>query len=72
MRPKICKWYHICPMKYLYEQGRIHKKWIEQYCLDDYTRCVRRKLEERHISHPDNMMPDGSINEDLPSYIFEK
>ncbi len=71
-KPRRCKWYDLCPMKYFYEQGKIDKSWIEQYCFGDYTHCVRKRLEERHIPHPDNMMPDGSINKDLPSCIFEK
>lgn len=62
---RFCKWEPVCPMKRFYEQGRLDKKWIEQYCQGDWEHCKRYDLEERGIYHPDNMLPDGSIDESL-------
>lgn len=56
---KECKWYRVCPMKMYYEEGKLDKKWIEQYCKNDWENCVRYKMEESGIPHPDNMLPDG-------------
>ncbi|MCD6446132.1 uracil-DNA glycosylase [Candidatus Bathyarchaeota archaeon] len=58
---KICKWYPVCPMKRFYEEGKLDRKWIEEYCMGDYKRCVRYKLEEAGVPHPDNMLPNGKI-----------
>ena len=58
---KICYWFDMCPLKKFYEQGRIDKRWIEDYCFGDFSKCVRRKMEEKNLYHPDNMMPDGTV-----------
>ena len=42
---KVCKWYVVCPMKRFYEERRLERKWIEEYCMGDYMQCVRYKLE---------------------------
>ena len=60
---KTCKWYNVCPLKIFYEEDRLDKRWVEDYCLSDYKKCVRYKMEEEDSSHPDNMMPDGTIDE---------
>lgn len=66
MRDKTyCKWFEVCPLKRFYEQEKLDKKWIEDYCRGDYLRCRRYKMEEKGIYHPDNMLPDGSIDENL-------
>ena len=57
-----CKWYDVCPLKLFYEEGRLDKRWIEDYCLGDYSKCVRYKMEEKGLRHADNMMPDGTID----------
>jgi hypothetical protein len=44
-----------------YEQGQLDKKWIDQYCRNDWENCVRYKMEESGHIHPDNMLPDGNI-----------
>jgi hypothetical protein len=62
---KVCKWYDVCPMKRFYEQGKLEKKWIEQYCKGDYRSCVRYRMEERGEFHPDNMLPNGELRKDL-------
>jgi len=55
----------MCPMKRFYEQGKIRRYWIDQYCKGDWTKCVRYQQEEKGIPHPDYMMPDGSFDESL-------
>ena len=60
-----CKWFFICPMKRFYEEGRLDKKWIELYCKGDWESCIRYKMEERGESHPDWMLPDGTIDKKL-------
>jgi len=48
-----------------YEEGRLDRRWIELFCKGDWESCKRYQLEERGIWHPDNMLPDGSIDESL-------
>ncbi|MFW5961462.1 MAG: uracil-DNA glycosylase [bacterium] len=60
-----CKWYQVCPIKRYHEQGKIDEKWVENYCHGDNESCVRYQMEERGEYHPDNMLPDGTIAEDL-------
>jgi len=47
------------------EKGIIDEKWVANYCRSDYLNCERYKMEEKGLYHPDNMMPDGSIDERL-------
>jgi len=58
----ICKWNDVCPLKRFYEQGRLDGRWVKDYCRGDYFRCVRYRMEEEGSYHPDNMMPDGTID----------
>jgi DNA polymerase len=62
---KQCKWYLACPIKYFYEDGKLNKKWVDDYCLSDWSKCVRFYKEENNIYHPDNMLPNGEIDENL-------
>ena len=62
---KTCKWFEVCPLKRFYEEGNLEKKWIKDYCKGDYKSCVRYKMEEKRITHPDNMLPNGEIRDDL-------
>ena len=64
---KTCRWYSVCPMKFFHERGLLDNYWIERYCLGDHRDCVRYKLEETGQPHPDNMLPDGSIDHRLPN-----
>ncbi len=64
---KECKWYNACPMKRYYEKGVLEKRWIEEYCRGNCSKCVRYKLEENGIYHPDWMLPDGSVDKNLQS-----
>lgn len=60
-----CKWFHCCPMKRFYEEGRLDRKWIELYCKGLWQTCNRYQKEENGEYHPDWMLPDGSIDERL-------
>ena len=60
-----CKWYFCCPMRRYTEQGKLERYWIEQYCLVSNRQCIRYQMEEKGRWHPDNMLPDGEIREDL-------
>ncbi len=62
---KICYWYSVCPIRRYAEQNLIDEKWVEKYCKSEYWNCVRRKMEEEGKYHPDNMMPDGTIDDRL-------
>jgi len=62
---KICKWYYCCPIKRFVDQGKLDKKWVEEYCLIGNKDCVRYQMEENWEFHPDNMLPNGDIREDL-------
>jgi hypothetical protein len=52
-------------MKKFHESGKLDKKWVEQYCHTDWESCTRYQMEENGQYHPDNMLPDGSINKTL-------
>jgi len=60
-----CKWYQVCPMKRFYEEGKLSKEWIERYCRGDWESCVRYWMEEMGELHPDRMLPDGTLDEEL-------
>jgi len=47
-------------MKKLYENGKIDKRWIEEYCKGNWKKCKRYQMEEKGIPHSDKMLPDGS------------
>ncbi|MFO8063295.1 MAG: uracil-DNA glycosylase [Spirochaetota bacterium] len=52
-------------MRRFYEQGKLEESWIKTYCKGDNTSCVRFQMEKRGQPHPDNMLPDGSIDPGL-------
>lgn len=60
-----CKWYSCCPIRRYTDAGKLERCWVEHYCLVGNTQCLRYRMEERHEPHPDNMLPDGQIREDL-------
>ena len=60
-----CKWYYCCPVRTFTERGLLERDWIENYCLVGNKRCVRYNMEERGEYHPDNMLPDGEVRENL-------
>ena len=52
-------------MKYYYEKGSIEKKWVEKYCWSNWKKCVRYQMETKGEFHPDWMLPDGTLDEQL-------
>lgn len=65
MNNKECKWYQVCPMKYYYQEGKLDEHWISEYCRNNWHKCERYKKEENNIYHPDNMLPNGKIDNRL-------
>ena len=56
-------------MKRFYEKGKLDKKWIERYCKGNWKSCIRYQMEENGEPHPDWMLPDGTIDENLKDGI---
>jgi len=62
---RVCKWFPVCPIKVYYEQGKLDRKWIDEYCMGDWERCARYEMEERQEPHPDYMLPNGDMRKEL-------
>lgn len=60
-----CIWFSVCPIKQFWLTGKVHSKWIENYCMNNGQDCVRYKLEEEGVYHPDNMLPNGEIDKSI-------
>jgi len=62
-----CKWFHVCPLRRFEKEGKISDKWRKEYCESEnnWVNCVRYQLEEKSKPHPDNMLPNGKIDERL-------
>ena len=62
-----CKWYSVCPLSRFEREGLLPDRWAEQYCksASNWVNCRRYQLEQQGLAHPDNMLPDGRIDEDL-------
>jgi hypothetical protein len=56
-----CKWYDVCPLRWLERSGLIDQRWADAYCRSDglWRDCKRYQLEEQGIPHSDSMLPDG-------------
>ena len=52
-------------MKFYCEQGKLDKRWIDSYCMGDWESCVRYQMEEGELPHPDYMLPNGEVREEL-------
>ena len=64
-RTKICKWYPVCPIKFFTDEGKLDPHWVRDYCLQGNPKCVRFQMEENYKFHPDQMLPDGTIDPSL-------
>ena len=63
---KICKWFEVCPMNFYNRRGLVSDSVVNYYCKGgNWLECERYKKEEAHIPHPDNLLPDGTIDESL-------
>jgi hypothetical protein len=69
-----CKWYSICPLRRFEEKGILDKSWAENYCqsIDNWRNCKRYQLEEKGLYHPDNMLPNGDIDESISVPVKEE
>lgn len=65
IKVKVCKWYQMCPIKFFVDNGKLDRKWVEEYCLVGNRKCVRYQLEESGKPHPNNMLPNGEIKNEL-------
>lgn len=65
MKKKECKWYQVCPIKFYVDNKKLDRKWVENYCLIANKDCIRYQMEENGESHPDNMLPNGKIMQEL-------
>jgi DNA polymerase len=64
-----CQWYPLCPMKRLFEKGALNESWIQLYCTGDWSACTRFALEAKGQYHPDWMLPDGTLDTDLKTWL---
>ena len=39
--------------------------WIKNYCMGDWECCIRYQMEEKGELHPDYMLPNGEVREEL-------
>ena len=60
-----CKWINSCPLRSFEREGKIDERWKKEYCEGDFDKCRRYQMTERGLLHVDNMMPNGSVKEDL-------
>jgi len=65
-----CKWYNVCPLRRFERQGKLAQSWSHDFCAsnDNWQNCKRYQLEEKGISHPDNMLPNGEIDYSIDIY----
>jgi len=60
-----CKWINFCPLRRFEKEGKLSLKWKKEYCENNYEKCKRYIAEEKGKIHPDNMLPNGEVDEDL-------
>lgn len=62
-----CKFFDICPLRRFEKEKKISDKWKNEFCNTDknWINCVRYQEAKKGIAHPDNKLPDGSIDKEL-------
>jgi len=67
MKKNLCRWYdETSAMKRAYDQGKLDKKWLKNYCWNGGKGCIRKKrFEGEGYISPDYVLPDGTIDENL-------
>ena len=62
-----CKWINVCPLRRFEKGDKLSFKWKKEYCetKGNWKNCKRYIAEEKGEIHPDNMLPNGEIDEDL-------
>ena len=73
-KKNVCRWYNATSgMKRAFDQGKLERKWIEDYCWSGGEGCVRKKrFEEEGYVSPDYVLPDGTVDEDLKEWLAER
>ena len=61
----VCKWLNVCPLRRFEKQGKLNLKWKKEYCEKNFIKCKRYEMAEKGITHKDNMLPDGTVDEKL-------
>ena len=74
VRHDVCQWYNeTSGMKRAFDQGKLDRKWIEDYCWNGGKGCVRKKrFEEEGYVSPDYVLPDGTVDENLTEWMAER
>jgi len=69
-----CRWWDSTSgMKRAYDAGVLDKKWIDGYCLNGGQGCVRKqRFEEEGYVSPDDVLPDGTVDEKLKKWVSGK
>ncbi len=67
----VCRWYNeTSGMKRAYEAGLLDRSWIDNYCLNGGRNCIRKKrFEQEGYVSPDYVLPDGTVDEKLRSWV---
>lgn len=60
-----CKYYPFCPMGKFHDRGLISKEWTELFCRGDWEDCHRFRMEEKGMTLPDYILPDGRADRRL-------
>ena len=55
----------ICPIKRSTDDSKLENYWVNNYSLITNNNYIRYKLEESGESHSNNLLPDGTIRDDL-------
>ncbi|MEW5924087.1 MAG: uracil-DNA glycosylase [Candidatus Zixiibacteriota bacterium] len=64
-----CKYYPFCPIGKFRDRGFISAEWSELYCHGDWENCHRFRMEEKGLTLPDYVLPDGRQDERLKSSL---
>ena len=74
VKEKLCVWYNESSgVKRAYDLGLIDRKWVESYCWNGGSGCMRKKrFEEEGYVSPDYVLPDGSVSQPVKEYMKSK
>jgi uracil-DNA glycosylase len=56
-----CRYFSCCPLRRFEESGEIGETYKRRFCEGEFEKCVRFKMEEKGMPHPDRLMPDGKM-----------
>lgn len=62
-----CEHFDTCPLRKFEKAGKISDKWKNEFCATEknWVNCVRYQETKKGIPHPDNKLPDGSVDKNL-------